>query len=69
VSGQIDAVNNGVELGAITQNPIAIGQQVVAEAMKAIKGEQLPKTVDNTGFYWYDKNNINDPKIAPLLYH
>jgi ribose transport system substrate-binding protein len=66
--GQIDAINSGVEMGAITQNPIAIGQQVVAQAMKAINGEKLPKTVD-TGFFWYDKSNINDPKIAALLYH
>lgn len=66
--GQIDAINSGLEMGAITQNPIAIGEQVVAAAMKAIKGEQLPKTID-TGFYWYDKSNINDPKISALLYH
>jgi ribose transport system substrate-binding protein len=66
--GQIDAINSGVEMGAITQNPIGIGQQLVANAMKAIKGEQLPKTVD-TGFYWYDKTNINDPKIQAVLYH
>jgi ribose transport system substrate-binding protein len=65
--GQIDAINSGVEMGAITQNPIGIGQQLVANAMKAIKGEQLPKTVD-TGFYWYDKTNINDPKIQAVLY-
>lgn len=65
---QIDAINNGVMLGAITQNPIGIGQQVVAQAMKAIKGEKLPKTVD-TGFFWYDKSNINDPKIQAVLYH
>lgn len=64
---QIDAIKNGVMLGAITQNPIRIGQQVVAAAMKAIKKQSLPKKVD-TGFYWYDKSNINDPKIASLLY-
>ena len=65
---QIDAINSGVMLGAITQNPIGIGQQVVAQAMKAIKGEKLEKTID-TGFYWYDKSNINDPKIQAVLYH
>jgi ribose transport system substrate-binding protein len=36
--------------------------------MKAINGEQLPKVID-TGYYWYDKSNIDDPQIAPLLYH
>jgi len=64
---QIDAIKSGVMLGAITQNPIGIGQQVVASAMKAIKGQKLPKVID-TGFYWYDKNNIDDPKIAAVLY-
>ena len=53
--------------GAITQNPVGIGEQVVAAAMKAIKGESQPKTID-TGYYWYDKTNITDPKIAAVLY-
>ncbi|MDQ1641902.1 MAG: ribose transport system substrate-binding protein, partial [Actinomycetota bacterium] len=64
---QIDAIKSGVMLGAITQNPIGIGEQVVAAAMKAIKGQSLPKVID-TGFYWYDKTNVDDPKIAAVLY-
>ncbi len=64
---QVDAVRSGEMAGAITQNPIGIGEAVVAAAMKAINGEELPKVID-TGFFWYDKNNIDDPKIAPLLY-
>jgi ribose transport system substrate-binding protein len=64
---QTDAIKSGIEAGAITQNPVGIGQAVVSSAMKAIKGEQLPKVID-TGFYWYDKSNIDDPKIAALLY-
>ena len=35
--------------------------------MKALKGEKLPKVID-TGFYRYDKTNIDDPKIAAVLY-
>jgi ribose transport system substrate-binding protein len=64
---QIDAIKSGLMLGAITQNPIGIGEQVVAAAMKAIKGKTLPKVID-TGFYWYDKTNVDDPKIAAVLY-
>ena len=64
---QIDAIKSGVMAGAITQNPIGIGKEVVASAMKAIKGETLPKVID-TGFYWYDKTNVDDPKIAAVLY-
>jgi ribose transport system substrate-binding protein len=64
---QIDAIKNGVMAGAITQNPVGMGKELVKSAMKAINGEQLPKVID-TGFYWYDKSNIDDPKIKPLLY-
>src|ERR671934_1483152 len=54
---QIDAITSGLMAGAITQNPIGIGQQCVDAAVKAIKGESVPKTID-TGFFWYDKTNI-----------
>ena len=65
---QIDAIKSGAEAGAITQNPIGIGYKAVEAAVKAIKGEQLPKTID-TGYYWYDKSNIDDPKIQAVLYN
>ncbi len=64
---QIDAIKSGVMAGAITQNPVGMGKELVSSAMKAIKGEQLPKVID-TGFYWYDKSNIDDPKIKAVLY-
>ena len=64
---QTDAIRSGVEAGAITQDPIGIGYKCVDSAVKAIKGESLPKTID-TGFYWYDKTNIDDPKIKAVLY-
>jgi ribose transport system substrate-binding protein len=64
---QLDAIRSGVEAGAITQDPIGIGYKCVEAAVKALNGEELPKTID-TGFHWYDKTNIDDPTIAPLLY-
>jgi ribose transport system substrate-binding protein len=64
---QIDAINSGLMLGAITQNPIGIGEKCVDSAVKAINGETLDKNID-TGYYWYDKSNINDPKIQAVLY-
>jgi ribose transport system substrate-binding protein len=64
---QKEDINSGLMAGAITQNPIGIGKCVVDSAVKALKGEKLPKKVD-TGFYWYDKSNMNDPKIAAVLY-
>jgi ribose transport system substrate-binding protein len=64
---QKDAIMSGAMAGAITQNPVGIGYKTVEAAVKALKGEKLPKIID-TGFYWYDKTNISDPKIAAVLY-
>jgi len=64
---QIDAINNGLMAGAITQNPIGIGYKCVEAAVKTIKGETVEKNID-TGFFWYDKTNIDSPEIKPLLY-
>nr|WP_034330100.1 ABC transporter substrate-binding protein [Herbaspirillum sp. B39] len=64
---QKDAIRDGLMSGAITQNPVGIGYKTVEAAVKAIKGEKLPKVID-TGFYWYDKSNIDDPKIKEVLY-
>ena len=64
---QMDAIRSGAESGAITQDPIGIGYKCVDAAVKAMKGETLPKTID-TGFHWYDKTNIDAADIAPLLY-
>lgn len=64
---QIDAINSGLMYGAITQNPVGIGYEVVKAAVMAIRGETLPKTID-TGFFFYNKDNINDPKIQAVLY-
>lgn len=64
---QKDAVRSGAMAGAITQNPVGIGYKTVEAAVKALRGEKLPKIID-TGFYFYDKTNIDDPKIAAVLY-
>jgi len=61
------AITSGEMAGAITQNPVGIGYKTVEAAVKALKGEKLPKVID-TGFYWYDKTNIADPKVAAVLY-
>ncbi|GLS80657.1 ABC transporter substrate-binding protein [Paracoccus marinus] len=64
---QKDAIRSGEMAGAVTQNPVGIGYETVKAAVAATKGETLPKTID-TGFYWYDKTNIDDPQIAAVLY-
>lgn len=65
---QKDAIRSGVMAGAITQNPIGIGYETVKAAVEAVKGQPVPKTID-TGFFWYDKANIDEPKIAAVLYN
>ncbi len=64
---QMDAIRSGAETGAITQNPVGIGYKCVEAAVKAFNGESLPKTID-TGFYYYDASNIDDPEIQAVLY-
>ncbi|RPJ39824.1 MAG: hypothetical protein EHM21_15315 [Chloroflexi bacterium] len=36
-------------------------------AIGFLTGFVVPKTID-TGFMWYDKSNIDDPKIQAVLY-
>ena len=64
---QIDAIKGGTMLGAITQNPVGMGEQLVQAAVKATRGEQLPEVID-TGFFWYDQSNIDSPDIKAVLY-
>ncbi|KKC37314.1 LacI family transcriptional regulator [Devosia epidermidihirudinis] len=60
-------VASGLMNGSITQNPVGIGYETVKAAVAALKGETVPKIVD-TGFYYYDAANMNDPEIAAVLY-
>lgn len=64
---QLDAVRSGLMAGAITQNPVGIGYEAVKAAVMAIKGQPVKKNID-TGFYWFDKTNIDNPEIKPNLY-
>lgn len=64
---QTDAIRDGLMDGAITQNPVGIGYETVKAAVMAANGETLPEVID-TGFYYYDKTNIDDPEIAAVLY-
>ena len=65
---QLDAIRSGEEAGAITQDPIGIGYKAVEAAVKAIRGQKVPKSID-TGFHWFDMTNIDDPAIAAVLYN
>lgn len=64
---QINAIKAGTQAGAITQAPKLMGYKTVTAAIQAINGIALPKTIDS-GFYWYDKTNIDAADISPNLY-
>jgi len=64
---QIQAIRDGLQAGAITQNPIGIGYKCVEAAVKAINGEPVDKVID-TGFFWYDATNIDSDEIKAVLY-
>ena len=66
-AAQKGMITSGVMNGAITQNPVGIGYETVAAAVKALKGETLEPIID-TGFYYYDASNMADPEIAAVLY-
>ena len=66
-AAQKGMITSGVMNGAITQNPVGIGYETVKAAIGALKGETLPPIID-TGFYYYDGSNMNDPEIAAVLY-
>jgi len=64
---QIDAIRSGLMLGAVQQNPVLMGYKTVEAAVKAIRGETLPKKIDS-GYLWADKSNLDDPKVKAVLY-
>jgi ribose transport system substrate-binding protein len=64
---QLDAIKSGLMYGAVQQNPVLMGYKTVESAVKAIKGETLPKITDS-GFLWADKNNLTNPDVAAVIY-
>jgi ribose transport system substrate-binding protein len=66
-AAQKQAIRDGLMAGAITQNPVGIGYETVKAAVAAAKGEPVVPNID-TGFYFYDKSNIDSPEIAAVLY-
>jgi ribose transport system substrate-binding protein len=66
-AAQKEAVRSGLMAGAITQNPVGIGYETVKAAVDTVNGVAVPKIID-TGFYYYDAENMDDPEIAAVLY-
>jgi ribose transport system substrate-binding protein len=64
---QLDAIKSGLMYGAVQQNPVLMGYKTVESAVKALKGETLPKIIDS-GFLWADKSNLTNPDVAAAIY-
>jgi len=62
-----DAIREGIVAGAITQDPVGMGYKAIQTAIQASEGDTLPAFID-TGFFWYDKSNIDTPEIQKYLY-
>lgn len=65
-AAQIEAVKNGVLLGAITQAPVQMGEKLVESLYAAANGETV-EDID-TGCQWYTAENIENPEIWDNLY-
>ncbi|MGP9538014.1 ABC transporter substrate-binding protein [Brachybacterium sp. AOP43-C2-M15] len=66
-SAQQEAIRDGVMLGAVTQDPIAIGRLTVEAAVAVVNGEEVEEFTD-TGSYWFDAENIDDGEIQQMIY-
>lgn len=64
---QQDLIRRGEIAGAVTQNPYAMGYLTVQHAIDHLNGKDVPKNIDS-GFAWYDKDNIDSPDVQKMLY-
>jgi len=64
---QLDAIRSGLMYGAVQQNPVGMGYKTVEAAVKALKGETLPKQIDS-GFVWADKSNLDTAEVKAVIY-
>lgn len=53
--------------GAITQNPEGIGYETVKAAVETLNGKEVEISID-TGYYWYDKDNLDSEEIQSAIY-
>ena len=65
---QMENIKSGLQSGAITQSPMGIGAKTVEALVNYVRDGKTPKPLIDTGFYYYNKRNINDPKVAGNLY-
>ncbi|QOR47814.1 ABC transporter substrate-binding protein [Trueperella pecoris] len=64
---QIGLIRDGVMAGSVTQNPYQMGYIAVERAVAAARGDAIEPKIDS-GFYWYDATNLDDPDIQKAVY-
>ncbi len=64
---QIAALEDGSIDGLIVQNPFGMGYATVVAAARTVLEIGNEARVD-TGYVWVDAENMEDPKIQPMLY-
>jgi ribose transport system substrate-binding protein len=64
---QVEDLEQGIVQALIAQKPADIGKAGVEQAIAALKGEPVQKTI-GTGFVVVTKDNMNDPDVKPFLY-
>lgn len=68
-SRQIEAIQEGKEVGVVSQNPYGMGFQTIYLAAQAACpiGNELEK-MQNTEFAWLDAENLEDEALKPYIY-
>lgn len=64
---QMNAIKSGMIIGGVTQDPYGMGYYAMKAAVCYLESGSVPEEID-TGFYWYDTSNMDDEKIARMLY-
>ncbi len=64
---EIQALKDGVVQALIVQNPFRMGYDGVRMAIKAIRGEEIPKRID-TGVMIVTPENFNEPEVQRWLF-
>lgn len=64
---EIKALKEGVIQALVVQNPFRMGYDGIKVAVKALRGEKIPKRID-TGVTVVTKRNMNKPAIQRLLF-
>ncbi|GAA1487870.1 ABC transporter substrate-binding protein [Brachybacterium sacelli] len=64
---QVEAIRDGEMAGAVTQNPVAMGRITVQTVLAAIRDAQVEPMID-TGFLWYDADNLASDEVQEAIY-